>query len=179
MQSSANCEIAISEHERKQVMGHWKSDTFDRDYLSQNVRRDVQKLYQGQAEFPVVRIAAQMKTYMDPRAPYRLSSEQRASLRYLPEIVQLRERKTSLSKQVRSKYGSLSKVIGTGMYDEYKRARLDLQAEYRAQDEATKVRIREEYFNTIHTQTLERQLAESLEFEPQSEPELNPNAFPE
>ena len=50
--------IAISEHERKQVMAHTSSDTFDRNYLSRHVRRDVQKLYQKQMEHPIVRIAA-------------------------------------------------------------------------------------------------------------------------
>lgn len=36
-----NCEIAISEHEQKQVMGHSKSDTFDHNYLSRYVQQDV------------------------------------------------------------------------------------------------------------------------------------------
>lgn len=46
--------IAISEHERKQVIGHSKSDTFDHNYPSQHLRRDVQKLYQSQTEHLMV-----------------------------------------------------------------------------------------------------------------------------
>lgn len=175
-----NCEIAISEHERKQVMGHSKSDTFDRNYLSQHVQRDVQKLYQGQTEHPVVRVAAQIKTYMDPRAPYRLSMEQRASLKHHSEIVRLQNMKTSLSNEVRSRYGSLLKGKGTEIHNAFERARLDLQVETRAQNKAMKMQIREEYFKNIHIKTLEQQLARS----PESKPEANFNGnqrkiFPE
>lgn len=175
-----NCEIAISEHERKQVMGHSKSDTFDRNYLSQHVQRDVQKLYQGQTEHPVVRVAAQIKTYMDPRAPYRLSMEQRASLKHHSEIVRLQNMKTSLSNEVRSRYGSLLKGKGTEIHNAFERARLDLQVETRAQNKAMKMQIKEEYFKNIHIKTLEQQLARS----PESKPEANFNGnqrkiFPE
>jgi len=65
--------IAVSEHECKQVMGHKQSDTFNCNYLSQHVRRDVQALYRKQKEHQVVRIATQMSTYMNPRAPYKLT----------------------------------------------------------------------------------------------------------
>lgn len=147
------------------------SDTFDRNYLSQHVRRDVQKLYQGQTEHPVVRVATQMKTYMDPRAPYRLSMEQRASLKHHPEIVRLQNVKTSLSNEVRSRYGSLLKAKGTEIHNAFERARLDLQAETRAQNEAMKLQIREEYFKTIHIKTLEQQLARS----PDSKTKVNLN----
>lgn len=178
-----NYVIAISEHERKQIMGHSKSDTFDRNYLSQHVRRDVQRLYQGQEEHPVVRTAAQMSTYMDPRAPYKLSTEQRAQLKHQPEIVRLRELKSFWSKEVRAKYGLLKKGTGTEMHDNYERARLDLQAEERAQDTAMKVRLRNEYFRTIHTQTLDRQLAGAVNNLQYKQPQENSTSirsvFPE
>lgn len=147
-------------------MGHLKSDIFDCNYLSQHVRRDVQKLYQRQTEHPVVRVAAQMKTYMDPQAPYRLSTEQRALLKDHLEIVRLRNIKPSLSNEVRSSYGSLLKEKGTEIHNAFERAKLDLQAETRAQNEAMKILIREEYFKTIHTKVLNNSLPDQLSLSP-------------
>ncbi len=74
-----------------QIMAHSSSDTFDRNYLSRHVRRDIQKLFQGQAEHLIVQEAAQMSIYMDSRSPYRLTKEQRALLKKYSEIIRLRE----------------------------------------------------------------------------------------
>ena len=60
---------------------------------------------------------------------------------------------------------------GTEIHNVFERARLDLQAETRAQNEAMKMQIREEYFKNIHIKTLEQQLARS----PESKPEANLN----
>ena len=154
--------VAISEHERKQVMAHTSSDVFDRNYLSQHVRRDVQKLYQGQTEHPIVRTAAQMSTYMNARAPQIISTEQRVLLKNDPTIVQLKQSKHVLLKAIQSKYGKLQKAQGTDLHQKYQRAKLDLQAEERAQRVAMKIRCREDYFEDIHTQNLERQLGGTL-----------------
>ena len=67
--------IAISEHERKQIMAHTKSDTFDCNYSSRRVRR---RRSETLAEHPVVRAAAKMNIL--PGLPERLldlSKEQR------------------------------------------------------------------------------------------------------
>lgn len=79
--------------------------------------------------------------------------------------------KTSLSNEVWSRYGSLLKGNGTEIHNVFERARLDLQAETRAQNEAMKMQIREEYFKNIHIKTLEQQLARS----PESKPKANLN----
>lgn len=41
------------------------------------------------------------------------------------------------------------------MYNEYKRANLDLQTKYQVQNKVIKIKIKKEYFNTIYMQTLE------------------------
>lgn len=107
-------------------MRYSKLDTFNCNYLSQHVRQDVQKLYQDQTEHPVVWVAAQIKTYMDPRAPYQLSTEQKSLLKDQPKIIRLRNRKASLSKKVWSSYGSLLKGKNTEIYNAFERAKLDL-----------------------------------------------------
>jgi len=58
------------------------------------VRRDVQNIYRGLPEHLAVRTAAQMSTNMDPRAPYKLTEEQRALVHKHPHIVRLKELKS-------------------------------------------------------------------------------------
>ncbi len=97
-----------------------------------------------------------MKTYMNPQAPYQLSKEQQSSLKDQPEIVRLRNIKASLSNEFRSRYECLLKRKGTEINNAFERAKLDLLAKTQAQNEAMKIRIREKYFKTIHTKSLEQ-----------------------
>jgi hypothetical protein len=140
-------------------MGHKQSDTFDRNYLSQHVRRDVQALYRRQKEHQVVQIAAQMSTYMDPRAPYKLTKEQRATVKKHPKIVELRQVKIAFSRELRQIYGSVSKGKGTELYNQYHRSKLDLDSEEKFQESVMEKDIRDQYFRTVHTTALERQLS--------------------
>ncbi|KAI9765002.1 MAG: hypothetical protein M1840_007924 [Geoglossum simile] len=156
---TGNIMNAVSEHERKQVMGHKQSDTFDRNYLSQHVRRDVQALYRRQKEHQVVQIAVQMSTYMDPRAPYKLTKEQRAMVKKHPKIVKLRQMKTASSRELRQMYGSMPKGKGTELYDRYYRLKLDLDSEEKFQESLMERDLRDQYFKTVHTTALERQLS--------------------
>jgi hypothetical protein len=139
-------------------MRHQKSRTFDRNYLSQHVRRDVQNIYRGLPEHPAVRAAAQMSTNMDPRAPYK-TEEQRALVHQHPDIVSLNELKSVLSKKLRVEYGGVQQGRGTELYQQYKRAHLDLMNEQKAQEYAKKAELRDQYFNTIHSITLQQQLS--------------------
>lgn len=102
-----------------------------------------------------------MKMYIDPCTSYRLLTEQQALLKNHPKIIRLRNIKAPLSNKVRSSYGSLLKGKGTKIHNVFEYIKLDLQAETRAQNEAMKIWIREEYFKTIHIKSLEQQLARS------------------
>lgn len=151
--------IEISTHERMQVMAHTSSETFDRSYLSQHVRRDVQNLYQGQAEHTVLRTAAQMRIYMDPPAPFTLSKEQRAQVLSEDEkIHEYKRLRSSYLAQIKVEFGTVKNAYGSDLFDQYKRAKLDQQAESVALCQAKSDQFRAEYFANSHKQTLLQQL---------------------
>src|SRR5438876_602779 len=143
----------------QQIMRHQKSQTFDRNYLSQHIRRDVQNIYRGLPEHPAVRAATQMSTNMDPRAPYKLTEEQHTLVHQHPDIVRLKELKSILSKKLRTTYGRVQHGRGTELYQQYRRAHLDLMNDQKAQENAKNAELRDQYFNAIHSITLQQQLS--------------------
>lgn len=130
-------------------MAHISFDTFDRNYLSRHVRRDVQNLYQRQAEHPVVQSSAQMSVTMDSRAPYKLSPEQWALLKLDPDIIRLRKKSLLCSKEVREVHGTLKNSRGTNLHQKHKSARRALQANIKAKATELKLQLRDEYFKQI------------------------------
>lgn len=69
-----------------------------------------------------------MNVYIGLRAPYILSTEQRAQLQNDEIIVECKRLKILYLKQIQSKFGSLRKAQGSELHCKYDRARLDLKA---------------------------------------------------
>ena len=140
-------------------MRHSKSQTFDRNYLSQNVRRDVQNIYRGLPENIAVRTAAQMKANMDPRAPYKLKREHRELIQKDPEVSRLKGVRKTLTDKLKLDYGTVKNSQGTNAYFQYKEACRALNSEQKSQELIMAQKMRSEYFQSIHSISLRQQLS--------------------
>ena len=157
--ATGNVMNEISAHERMQVMTHSSSDTFDRSYLSQHVRRDVQSLYQEQAEHTVLRAAAQMSIYMDSRAPWTLSKKQRSQvLTENKKILEYKQLRSSYLTQIKSEFGTVKAAHGSELLEKYERANLDLDAKRKDLCRTEMKRLGDEYFKNSPKTDLLRQL---------------------
>jgi hypothetical protein len=96
---------------------------------------------------------------MDPRAPYKLTGEQRALVHEHPDIVRLEELKSVLYKKLFADYGGVRRGAGSELYQQYRRVQLDLINEQKAQEYMKKAELRDQYFNTIHSTALQQQLS--------------------
>ncbi|KAL2360741.1 hypothetical protein RJZ56_006378 [Blastomyces dermatitidis] len=103
--------------EWNQVLGHSRADIFERYYMSQKVKRDIQSAYLGcPARASVIRAVGKMK------------------------------------------YGSVAKARGTDLYAQYSKLGRIIQSERRFLRQLARKKIREQFFATIDTIEIERQL---------------------
>lgn len=162
-------------------MRHRSSSTFDRNYLSQHVARDVQNIYRGIAENSAVRTSAQMSLTMDPRAPYKLTEKHHTLIRNEPQIQLLRKTKTEKLKLLKSRYGSIKNGVGTNIHKEYKEAHYNLERRKKAIGRKMTDSLRNDYFSTIHQTTLQQQLSSDGPGSPVKEQEIlsRVHTFPE
>lgn len=98
---------------------------------------------------------------MDPRAPYKLTWEQRKLIQKDPEILRLTEDRDRLAEKLKSEYGVIKDGQGTNTHFEYKEACRALQKERKFQDFMKTKELRNEYFRSIHSITLRQQLSAS------------------
>ncbi|KAI9772497.1 MAG: hypothetical protein M1840_000702 [Geoglossum simile] len=76
-----------------------------------------------------------------------------------PKIVELRQMKIVLSRELRQIYGSMPKGKGIELYDQYYRSKLDLDSKEKFQEFLMERDLRDQYFKTIHTTALKQQLS--------------------
>src|SRR5579862_2541932 len=76
-----------------------------------------------------------------------------------PKIVELRQMKMAFSRELHQTYESVPKGKGTELYDRYHRSKLDLDSEEKYQESVMERDLRDQYFKTVHTTALERQLS--------------------
>ena len=96
---------------------------FQHNYLSRYITQDTQAIYRGlDPQTAVMRAASGMTRTIDPRRPRDLSDAQLANVRRHPEVKLLLRVRRSFAKRIRSKHGTISKMRGTQIYDEYQQA---------------------------------------------------------
>ncbi|QSS61773.1 hypothetical protein I7I51_03950 [Histoplasma capsulatum] len=132
--------------ERNQVLGHSRADIFERYYLSQKVKRDVQSAYLGcPARESVIRAVGMMSLTRDPRVPKELTDEQKAAIEYDPHLAELNRQKQDLAQ-------------GTDLHAQHSKLERTIQSERRFLRKRARDNIREDFFAKIDTIEIERQL---------------------
>ncbi|KAH6667257.1 hypothetical protein B0J14DRAFT_603092, partial [Halenospora varia] len=77
----------VSDSLQNLILQHSSIDTFLKHYLDRNINVDVQNIYRGQApQRDLMRFACSMSRSIDPRRPWKLTTEQSASINGLPCI---------------------------------------------------------------------------------------------
>lgn len=94
---------------------------------------------------------------MDSRVPYILTKEQRASLNDDPTIIKMRQTKKDWLEKIQHAQRTLKNARRTVLYAQHKSAKLDLKADRKAQTRVMEIRLRDEYFENIHMQSLSQQ----------------------
>ena len=143
-------------------MNHRDAGVFQA-YLNKRVRCDVQAAFLGRpSDDALLKATGHMSRFVDPRAPVGLTDSQVNSLQNNPRVVQYREIRDSLSKTLRSTFGTIKKAEGSKLYEVYQEASLQLK------NEKNKLRIsatkesRQQFFDTIDTKEVNEQLNLSL-----------------
>ncbi|EEQ88960.2 FluG domain-containing protein [Blastomyces dermatitidis ER-3] len=145
--------------ERNQVMGHSRADIFERYYILQKVKWDVQSAYIGcPARESIINAVGRFSLTRDPRVPKELSDEQKAAVERDPRLVKLSGQHQSLAKLINRKHGSIPKAKGTALHREYIELGDDIRAEKPSLYREAFDRMREEFFATIDTIEIEKQL---------------------
>ncbi|EDN03649.1 hypothetical protein I7I51_05473, partial [Histoplasma capsulatum] len=145
--------------ERNQVMGHSRADIFERYYISVKVKRDVQSAYLGcPARESIIQAVGRFSLTRDPRAPKELSNEQKEAIERDPQLVKLCDRQRSLRKLIERKHGSVPKSKGTALHREYTELGDTIRAEKQTLHREAFEDMRQEFFATIDTVEIERQL---------------------
>ncbi len=133
-------------------------------YINQRVQCDVQAAFLGRPSADaLLKTVSHMSRFADPRAPtkHTISS---SGMKTHPEVVKFRQLRDSLSQEARYAFGSIknAKAEGSKIHDLYKEARDALQCTKVKLRTATLKESRNEFFDTIDTQEINKQLDLSL-----------------
>lgn len=116
--------------ERNQILGHSRAEIFNKYYLSQRVKRDVQSAYLGRpSKDSLIRCIGEMSMTRDLRAPTALSSKQLSEIAHHPRMVELRATKKALSAELKSVYGKVKDGKETELHNRYTLASKELARE--------------------------------------------------
>lgn len=145
--------------EHNQVMGHSRADIFEWYYISQKIKRDVQSAYiDCPPRESIINAVGRFSLTRDSRVPKELSDDQKAAVERDSRLVKLSGRQQSLAKLINRKHGSIPKVKGTVLHREYSELGDNIRAEKQSLHREAFDRIREEFFATIDTIEIEKQL---------------------
>ena len=124
--------------------------------MSQKVKRDVQSAYLGHpARESLICSVGRMTLTRDPRAPKELSDAQKSELEQDPQFQEILQQKQVLKSDLISTFGSFPKAQGTELAQKYKKVS---KAVKNKRDRLFKCEIRMDFFNTINTVKIDRQL---------------------
>ncbi|OJD13734.1 hypothetical protein ACJ73_09169 [Blastomyces percursus] len=138
--------------ERNQVLGHSRANIFERYYISQKVKRDVQSAYLGYpARDSVIRTVGMMSLTRDPSVPKDLTEEQKAAIEQDPYLVELNWQRQDLVSAMKLEYGSVSKAQGTNLHAQHRALEKTIQSERRLLRRQAREETREHFFATIDT----------------------------
>jgi hypothetical protein len=144
----------------QQVMSHADAGIFQA-YMNERIQCDVQAAFLGRPSADALfKAMSHMSRHIDPRAPTQLSEDEVGDLKTHPLIVELRQRRDTLSAEARRIYGTLKKAEGAKdvIYALYDQAGSSLKsAKERLRTQKLK-ESRAEFFDKIETKDAEEQL---------------------
>ncbi|KAI9785817.1 MAG: hypothetical protein M1816_008209 [Peltula sp. TS41687] len=147
--------------ERNQILGHSRAEIFQKYYLSQRVKRDVQSAYLGRpSKDSLIQRIGQMSMTRDVRAPTALTSKQLSTIARHPRVVELRAAKKALSAELKSVSGKIKDGKGTELHHRYTLASKELASEQEYLRRSTLEQLRSEYFKDVDTLEVDQQLTE-------------------
>jgi hypothetical protein len=153
-------------------MGHINAGIYQA-YMNERIQYSVQAGFLGKpSEDALIKALSHMSRDMDTRAPKRLTGVEKESLKTHPWIVDLRELRDTLSKEIQRIYGTLKKAQAAGdqIYQQYLDASHDLENAKQKLKRHKEKQTRAAFFDKIETEDAIRQLA-SLDMK---EEELEP-----
>ena len=146
-------------------MGHVYASTFQK-YMNQRVQTHVQAAFLGlPSEDALMNILSHQSRFIDPRAPSKyddLPEKNRASLTNHPEIIRLQQMRDTLAVEARELYGSMKNATDTKIGELKAKADAALRVAKKKLKEATFTGARNEFFATIDTVEINKQLDPSL-----------------
>ncbi|CAG7936683.1 unnamed protein product [Penicillium nalgiovense] len=149
----------------QQVMGHVYASTFQK-YMNERVQTHVQASFLGiPSEDALMNILSHQSRYIDPRAPSKyddLPEGKRSKLSNHPEILKLQQMRDTLAQEAKELYGSMKNASGTKIGELKAKADAALRAAKKNLKEATFTGARNEFFDTIDTLEINKQLDPSL-----------------
>lgn len=146
-------------------MGHVYASTFQK-YMNERVQTHVQASFLGiPSEDALMNILSHQSRYIDPRAPSTyddLPESKRATLANHPEIVSLEQMRHTLALEAKELYGSMKNARGTKIGELKSKADAALRAAKKVLKTTTFNGARSEFFATIDTLEINKQLDPSF-----------------
>ena len=139
-------------------MDHTNSAIFQRNYLSRMIRYNTQAAYWGTMPYmDLIRAANWMGQLINLRRPKGLTDKQKESLLQEAEIKELCYRQDQLHNSIWSEFKFLYWAEGEPIYNEYQKAKREVERVIKVQERALKKQIQAEYdamapVNDIHAQ---------------------------
>jgi hypothetical protein len=141
-------------------MGHMNAGIFQA-YINERISCDVQAAFLGRpSATALLKSMSHMSRDIDPRAPNDMSDADKDALKIHPLIVEFRERRDTLSKEVKREFGTLKKAKAAGSitYKLYQEANSDFGNLKQKLRRTKRNESRKEFFETIETEDARRQL---------------------
>jgi Protein of unknown function (DUF3435) len=130
-------------------------------YINERIQCDVQAAFLGRPSADaLLKSISHMNRDVDPRAPIKLTQCEVDELKIRPLIVELRQRRDTLSKEARTLHGTLkkAKTAESVVYKLYKEADSDLKNAKMNLKRSRLQESRAEFFDRIETEDARRQL---------------------
>ncbi|KAI9776368.1 MAG: hypothetical protein M1816_005335, partial [Peltula sp. TS41687] len=134
-------------------------------YINERVQCDVQAAFLGRPSADaLIKAVSHMSRYVDPRAPTELTESGLNTLKSHPEIVRLRQLRDNLTQEARRQYGTVknAEAAGSKISEMRQKAEAALRcSKVKLRNTAVK-ESREEFFNTVDTREVNKQLDSTL-----------------
>jgi hypothetical protein len=130
-------------------------------YINERIQCDVQAAFLGRPSADaILKSVSHMSRDVDPHAPTKLTDNEVDSLKTHPLIVELKERRDTLSKEARRMHGTLKKAEAAGsmIHELYQQATSDLEQAKKRLSREKLQESRAEFFDRIETEDARRQL---------------------
>lgn len=132
-------------------------------YMNERVQFDVQAAFLGlPSADAALKATSHASRYIDPRAPTTLPDSCQQPLRTHPTVVKCRQLRDSLSTEAKRIFGSVKNAAGTEIHEAYSQACAALQAVKINLRRGAMKKCRDDFFDTIDTDEIDKQLDLSL-----------------